>query len=63
MTTEIKDLLEDGFSNCCGANVYTDICMDCKEHCELITEDKTLQEGKESYNDEMFDTLRDNEGN
>lgn len=23
-------------SNCCGAGIYeeTDICMDCKEHCE-----------------------------
>lgn len=27
-------------SNCCSAPVYdeTDICMECKEHCEVIKE-------------------------
>ena len=29
-----------GISNCCGAAVYddSDICTDCKEHCEVMTE-------------------------
>tara|TARA_R110000751_G_scaffold78796_1_gene159024 strand:+ start:14723 stop:14842 length:120 start_codon:yes stop_codon:yes gene_type:complete len=31
----------EGESNCCGACVYenTDICADCKEHCEVIDEE------------------------
>ncbi len=30
---------DDNWSNCCGALVYaeTDICSDCKEHCELVS--------------------------
>ncbi len=33
---------EEGLSNCCGARVYQDmgICADCKEHCDLITEEE-----------------------
>jgi len=28
-------------SNCCGATIYenTDICSDCKEHCDVQEED------------------------
>lgn len=41
MTTEIKDLYEDGESSCCGARVITpDICADCKEHCSVVKEDE-----------------------
>jgi len=41
MSTELRDL-KGGVSNCCGAEVYTDmgICSDCKEHCELINENE-----------------------
>ena len=38
MSVEMYDVYdkEEGVSNCCGASVYwTDICMDCKEHCEI----------------------------
>lgn len=33
--------MKDGMSNCCGAPVYIDlgICSDCKEHCDLETEE------------------------
>lgn len=33
---------EEGFSNCCGAKVYSDlgICSDCKEHCEVLTDEE-----------------------
>lgn len=35
-------------SNCCGAELYphTDICTDCKEHCEAISDlaDMTFEE-------------------
>jgi len=33
-----------GESNCCGAGVYenTDICSDCKEHCEIIDEEEAI---------------------
>ena len=36
MTTTLKDLEEEGESNCCGAKVYLDICSDCGEHCEAV---------------------------
>jgi len=30
-------------SNCCGATVYNgDICMRCKEHCEPVAEEETI---------------------
>ena len=35
----LNDVLEDGGSSCCGAKVYFDICADCKEHCDLVTEE------------------------
>lgn len=30
------------FSNCCGAMIYeeTDICSDCKEHCESVPDEE-----------------------
>ena len=33
-------IYEEGLSNCCGAGVYanTDICSDCKDHCEIEEE-------------------------
>ena len=35
---EYDDELEV-LSNCCGANIiWTDICSECKEHCDGITE-------------------------
>jgi len=24
---------EHPVSNCCGANMFNEMCMDCKEHC------------------------------
>ena len=32
----------EGMSSCCGAAVYaeTDICSDCKEHCDIVYEDE-----------------------
>ena len=37
-----SDYMEHGYvSSCCGAGViYGDICMECKEHCDLIDEDE-----------------------
>lgn len=37
----IFDMTEQGvYSDCCGAEiVMTDICSDCKEHCEPIEEE------------------------
>lgn len=30
-------------SDCCGAEViYQDLCSDCKEHCDPITEEEEL---------------------
>lgn len=37
--TELYNYYVDGVSNCCGAKVIiSDICADCKEHCEVIGE-------------------------
>ncbi len=39
MSTILSDLTLPGISNCCGAKVYIpDICSDCKEHCEAVSE-------------------------
>ena len=40
--SEPYDTKEPGYvSDCCGADVYwTDICSDCKEHCDPILEDE-----------------------
>ncbi len=36
------DYMEHGYvSSCCGAGIiYSDICMDCKEHCDAINEEE-----------------------
>jgi hypothetical protein len=36
----LNDAQEEGSSNCCGAKVYGDICADCKEHCDIVTEEE-----------------------
>lgn len=57
-------------SNCCNAGVYenTDVCMDCKEHCEVI-EDEPVTAIERAYQDAinavdmmtaMLEDLRDN---
>lgn len=35
----LLDATENGRSECCGARVLTGICMDCKEHTSVVTED------------------------
>ena len=30
----LNDAVE-GLSNCCGAKVMMDICLECKEHCGI----------------------------
>lgn len=66
----IKDLEQDGVSNCCGAKVYLDICQDCKEHCEVVKEGKedsrqvrTTADIKKEWiepENEKFDRMGDN---
>lgn len=34
------DLLEEGLSECCGAEIYLDICSKCKEHCDPFNEEE-----------------------
>ena len=37
----LADAIQEGSSNCCGAKVYIpDICAECKEHCEIITDEE-----------------------
>jgi hypothetical protein len=49
MTTTLKDIQEEGESNCCGAKVYLDICSDCKEHCDVVKYDCDKCEDKGYY--------------
>ena len=37
-----SDYMEHGYvSSCCGAGViHSDICMECKEHCDLEDEEE-----------------------
>lgn len=39
---------ESGESSCCGAKVYSDlgICTDCKEHCDVISEESVQERDK-----------------
>lgn len=34
----LKDIEEEGLSDCCGATVYLDICSECGEHCGIEEE-------------------------
>ena len=37
---ETIDCMDYGLSNCCGARIeFTDICSDCKEHCDTSCSD------------------------
>jgi len=41
-----SDFMEHGsVSSCCGAGViYSDICMECKEHCDLVDDEEEEEE-------------------
>ena len=51
----------DMVSNCCGARVCdeTDVCSDCKEHCEPIEDYEYEALQRESYLEMMADAERD----
>jgi len=54
-----SDYMEHGYvSSCCGAGViYSDICMECKEHCDLVDDEEDEEElEKESS---LMDKYRD----
>ena len=35
---KVNDVIEQGVSNCCSANVVNGVCMDCQEPCETVIE-------------------------
>lgn len=36
---------EEEVSNCCGAKIiWTDICSECKEHCDPVEEEDTMSD-------------------
>jgi len=57
----LNDLTEDGVSDCCGASVVLDICMDCKEHCGIADDEDDDKLGQ--INGVDSDEYRDNEEN
>ena len=39
----MNDTNEEEYSSCCGAEiVLEDICAECKEHCDIYTEDEAM---------------------
>jgi len=43
-------------SDCCGAEIiFTDICSDCKEHCEPIEDEEECYESDEPEIDTFSD--------
>ena len=48
-------------SECCGAKVYddTDICSDCKEHCEPMEDYEYEALKREAWEEMMADGRRD----
>lgn len=64
-TKQLEDLVgvpnafgSEELSNCCGAKAYgeTDICSDCKEHCEL----ETMEELMDDDSEEELENISDN---
>ena len=50
-------------SNCCGASIIenTDLCSDCKEHCEIVDENEFYEE-EHTHEDEAYDKASSNKG-
>ena len=46
MSSDYRDFIEYGLvSDCCGAQIImSDLCMECKEHCDAIKEDEDDEE-------------------
>lgn len=59
MSTELRDMQEDGESSCCGAAVYIGICSDCKEHCEAVDDDEEDEhyDVREPFSKEQQETI------
>ena len=57
-----KGLIVD-VSNCCGESIIenTDICSDCKEHCEAVDENEFYEE-EYTHEDEAYDKASSNKG-
>ena len=63
---KLSNPIDDGYgynmvSNCCGASLYeeTDVCSDCKEHCEPIEDYEYEEIQRENYLEMMADGERD----
>lgn len=51
---ETLEAHKHGESNCCGAGMVNDICLDCKEHCEDISIEEEIR-------GDLAELARDNE--
>ena len=63
---KLSNPIDDGcgyniISDCCGAMVYddTDICSDCKEHCEPMEDYEYEALKREAWEEMMADGRRD----
>lgn len=62
---KLSNPVDDGYgydmvSNCCGAIIYddTDICSECKEHCDIIEDYEYEAIKQENYLEERADARR-----
>ena len=63
---KLSNPIDDGYgydmlSNCCGAKMWddSDICPECKEHCESIEDYEYEAARREAYAEMMADGERD----
>jgi len=56
-------LNSEPLSDCCGARIYpdTDICSDCKEHCEPEQEDSAEELMRDLYTDAAGNAFTDSD--
>lgn len=57
---ELLSDIKDGESNCCGASMVGDICLDCKEHCEDISLEDAEYDKEQKIRADTEDLDRDN---
>lgn len=61
MSITINDIKDTSvLSSCCGAPVYTDmeICTDCKEYCDVITENDCEEVQLSDEQSKIIDNLK-----
>jgi hypothetical protein len=48
----------EGTSECCGADVYHGICMECRDHCDLVEDEEEVEEDPKMDIDQAIFNLK-----